>query len=79
MTVRLKSLRRSPLWYNTDFLVFWGGQSLSQIGSRITREGLPLAAVITLGASPMMMGWLIRCNLWRSLVNDFQILKINSF
>ena len=50
--------KRSLLWGNKDFLVFWGGQSLSQIGSRMTREGIPLAAVITLGTSPMMMGWI---------------------
>jgi len=50
--------RLSPLWRHRDFLVFWGGQSFSQIGSRISREGLPLAAVLTLGASPMMMGWM---------------------
>lgn len=49
---------RSSLWRNTDFLSFWVGQSISEIGSRITREGLPLAAVLTLGATPMMMGWL---------------------
>lgn len=49
---------RSELWHHRDFLVFWSGQSLSQIGSRITREGLPLAAVLTLGAQPLMMGWL---------------------
>jgi MFS family permease len=56
----LKRIRnpRSPLWRNLDFLKFWAGQSISEVGSRITREALPLAAVLTLGATPMMMGWL---------------------
>ena len=34
----------------------WFGQAISQIGSRITREGLPLTAVLMLGASPLQMG-----------------------
>jgi len=50
--------RTSPLWGNRDFMSFWIAQSISEIGSRITREGLPLAAVLTLGATPMMMAWL---------------------
>ncbi|MCL6598363.1 MAG: MFS transporter [Alicyclobacillus macrosporangiidus] len=46
------------LLQNHDFLKLWGGQALSQIGSRLTREGLPLGAVLVLGASPVAMGWL---------------------
>jgi predicted MFS family arabinose efflux permease len=39
-----------------DFLKLWIGQTISQLGSRITREGLPLTAVVLLGASPFQMG-----------------------
>ncbi|MBZ5606512.1 MAG: MFS transporter [Acidobacteriia bacterium] len=39
-----------------DFLKLWTGQTISQIGSRITREGLPLTAVVVLGATPLQMG-----------------------
>jgi predicted MFS family arabinose efflux permease len=39
-----------------DFLKLWTGQTISQLGSRITREGLPLAAVVVLGATPFEMG-----------------------
>ncbi len=39
-----------------DFLKLWTGQAVSQFGSRITREGLPLTAVLVLGASPRQMG-----------------------
>jgi Na+/melibiose symporter-like transporter len=41
---------------NPDFLKLWTGQTISQIGSRITREGLPLTAVVMLGATPFQMG-----------------------
>lgn len=39
-----------------SFVKLFAGQAISQIGSRITREGLPLAAILMLGASPMQMG-----------------------
>src|SRR5271155_3420486 len=45
-----------PLWRNREFLKLWIGQTISEIGSRITREGLPLTAVIVLGATPAQMG-----------------------
>ncbi len=44
------------LWRQPDFLKLWIGQSISEVGSRITRDGLPLVAVLTLGASPAQMG-----------------------
>jgi predicted MFS family arabinose efflux permease len=34
----------------------WAGQTISELGSRITRDGLPLAAVLVLGATPAQMG-----------------------
>ena len=39
-----------------DFVKLWSAQVVSQLGSRITREGLPLAAVLVLQASPAQMG-----------------------
>ena len=41
---------------NPDFLKLWTGQTISSIGSRITREGLPMTAVVALGATPFEMG-----------------------
>jgi predicted MFS family arabinose efflux permease len=41
-----------------DFLKLWTGQTISAIGSRITREGIPLTAVLLLGATPWQMGLL---------------------
>lgn len=49
---------RPSLWQNTDFLKLWFGQTISEFGSRITRDGLPLVAVITLSASPDQIGFL---------------------
>ncbi|MBI3683939.1 MAG: hypothetical protein HY235_26495 [Acidobacteria bacterium] len=48
----------TSLWRDRDFLKLWAGQTISEIGSRITREGLPLTAVLILGAGPSQMGML---------------------
>jgi MFS family permease len=39
-----------------DFYKLWAGQTISEIGSRITREGLPLTAVFVLNANAAQMG-----------------------
>ena len=44
------------LYRDGDFLRLWGGQTISEVGSRISREGLPLVAVLILGASPTEVG-----------------------
>lgn len=46
------------LWRDRDFLKLWTGQTISEIGSRISREGVPLTAVMMLHASPLTMGTL---------------------
>ena len=50
------SVKVSSLWRDRDFLKLWTGQTISEIGSRITREGLPFAAVTLLAASSAQMG-----------------------
>ena len=50
------------LWRNSDFVKLWIGQTVSELGSRITREGLPLAAVMVLHVSPWQMGVLSGLN-----------------
>lgn len=47
------SLIRHP-----DFLRLWAGQTVSRLGSNITRNALPLAALLALGAGPVQMGLL---------------------
>ncbi len=51
-------MRLRGLWRQPDFLKLWTGQTISELGSRITREGLPLAAVLVLEATPAQMGLL---------------------
>ena len=48
--------RPQSLWKNADFLKFWCGQTISEIGSHITRDGLPLLAVLTAGRDPAADG-----------------------
>lgn len=44
------------LLQDREFLKLWIGQTISEIGSRISREGLPLTAVLLLAATPGQMG-----------------------
>ncbi len=39
-----------------DFMKLWAAQTVSAFGARISREGLPLAAVLTLHAGPGALG-----------------------
>lgn len=39
-----------------DFMKLWAAQSVSSFGARITREGLPMTAVLALGAGPATLG-----------------------
>jgi predicted MFS family arabinose efflux permease len=49
---------RDALWGDSDFLKLWTAQAVSAFGARISREGLPMAAVMTLGAAPAQIGLL---------------------
>lgn len=44
-------LERESLWRHRDFLLLWGGQTVSDAGSAITTLALPLLAVTLLDAS----------------------------
>jgi MFS family permease len=50
--------RFGGLWRHRDFMRLWTGQTISVFGSTITREALPLTAILTLGATPAQMGLL---------------------
>jgi hypothetical protein len=50
--------RPTGLWGHDDFLRLWAAQAISAFGARIAREGLPMAAVITLKAGPQALGLL---------------------
>src|SRR5262245_34390218 len=61
-------LQLKGLWTQTDFLKLWAGQTVSLMGSAITRLALPLTAVVTLGATPTQMGLLTAAESLPSLV-----------
>jgi len=61
-------MSRASLWRHREFVKLFAGQSISQVGSRITRTALPFAAVITLGAGPFQMGLLSGATAAASLV-----------
>ena len=48
----------SGLWNHPEFIKLWAGQTVSQFGSMITGEALPLTALLALNASPAQMGLL---------------------
>lgn len=49
---------RTALWRHRDFLLLWGGQTVSEIGSQITVLAMPLVAVVALHASALQVGLL---------------------
>ena len=49
---------RSALWRDRDFLRLWAAQTVSDFGARITRDGLPMMAVVALAALPGELGLL---------------------
>ncbi|MHB1682976.1 MAG: MFS transporter [Bacilli bacterium] len=57
MHIKKRHLQQG-LWQHRDFRKLWLGQAISEVGSRISREGIPLTAVMILGAGPLTMAWL---------------------
>src|SRR5215472_18584424 len=49
---------RGGLLRDPEFVKFWGGQSISLLGSQFTLLALPIAAAVTLHATPAEMGLL---------------------
>jgi MFS family permease len=50
---------QSSLWHHADFLKLWAGQTVSELGSVVTRTAVPLVAVLVLGAGPWEMAFLV--------------------
>lgn len=46
--------RPESLWHHMDFMRFWAGQSVSQLGSAVTTIALPLTAITVLRASALL-------------------------
>jgi MFS family permease len=47
------------LWRHGDFLKLWTGQTISALGSVVTRTAVPLVALLVLGAGPTEMALLV--------------------
>ena len=46
------------LWRDRAFVRLWAAQTVSELGARFARDGLPLAAVLALHANPGQVGLL---------------------
>ena len=49
----------TSLWRHADFLKLWTGQTVSELGSVVTRTAVPLVALLVLGAGPAEMALLV--------------------
>jgi MFS family permease len=49
---------RAGLWTHSNFLKLWAGQTISLVGTEITRIAFPLTAVVLMHATPAQMGLL---------------------
>jgi MFS family permease len=49
----------ASLWRNADFRKLWAGQTISELGSVVTRTAVPLVAVLVLAAGPLEMAFLV--------------------
>ncbi|HLY12875.1 MAG TPA: MFS transporter, partial [Candidatus Limnocylindrales bacterium] len=47
------------LWRHADFMKLWAGQTVSELGSVVTRTAVPLVALLVLGAGPLQMALLV--------------------
>src|SRR4051794_614991 len=51
-------LTPGSIWRDGDFLRYWTGHSVSQLGAAVTQVALPLVALLTLSASSAQIGLL---------------------
>jgi MFS family permease len=58
LDVESGSRRGRGLWRQRDFLLLWGGQTVSETGANVTRLALPLTAVVVLKATTLEVGLL---------------------
>lgn len=51
-------MRLDGLWRDHDFVRLWSASTISVFGTLITTTALPFTAILVLGASPSLVGWL---------------------
>ena len=56
---RSDSVVPASLWRHADFMKLWTGQTVSELGSVVTRTAGPLVALLILGAGPFEMALLV--------------------
>ena len=56
---RSDSVVPASLWRHADFMKLWTGQTVSELGSVVTRTAVPLVALLILGAGPFEMALLV--------------------
>jgi MFS family permease len=49
----------ASLWRHPDFMKLWAGQTVSELGSVVTRTAVPLVALLVLGAGPLEMAFIV--------------------
>ena len=49
----------TSLWRHADFMKLWAGQTVSELGSVVTRTAVPLVALLVLGAGPFEMALIV--------------------
>ncbi len=49
----------ASLWRHSDFMRLWVGQTVSELGSVVTRTAVPLVALLALGAGPNEMAYIV--------------------
>jgi MFS family permease len=54
----VKARLSGRLWRNPDFLIFWTGETFSQVGAQVTQLALPLTAVYLLKVTSSQLGLL---------------------
>ncbi|TLZ74682.1 MAG: MFS transporter [Methanobacteriota archaeon] len=54
--LRRRRIAWSPLWRHRDFLLLWGGQTVSRVGDQFTGLAVPYLAAYVLTAGPGEMG-----------------------
>jgi MFS family permease len=57
--VRSPTVVTASLWRHADFMKLWAGQTVSELGSVVTRTAVPLVALLILGAGPTEMALLV--------------------
>jgi len=55
----MSEARAPSLWRDGDFVKLWTGQTISEMGSVVTRTALPILAVLTLHAGALELGILV--------------------